>query len=193
MRVSVLASILLAVSCGGSGIPNRVRAGAAGQPASSWQRTSWPGPSSGFNCVMAIYGSGAAPRRPSEFPSPVAPRLAITGVGRLPRQRRRILTMTLARTDRRRQRQRPGHARQPGVLGHAPAPGQRYRQRPVRRRRRLRRRNRELRRHQRHRVLCHESVEPHQGISDGARRSVRRVRRRPSTVLSTAIGRPPTA
>ena len=88
MRVSVLASILLAVGCGGSGSPT---ASAPVPPVSlpdgNYQLAVY---SSGFNCVMATYGSGGTPgqlRQNSRRRRARRRSLA----GRLPRQRRRIL------------------------------------------------------------------------------------------------------
>jgi hypothetical protein len=113
MRVSVLASILLAVSCGGSGSPT---ASAPVPPVSlpdgNYQLAVY---SSGFNCVMATYGSGGTPGSSVRIPVAVALDGDHWRVGSRD-SAAGSLTMTLARTDVGVNGSALGTLAQPGVL-----------------------------------------------------------------------------
>ena len=113
MRVSVLASILLAVGCGGSGSPT---ASAPVPPVSlpdgNYQLAVY---SSGFNCVMATYGVGGTPGSSVRIPVAVALDGDHWRVGSRD-SAAGSLTMTLARTDVGVNGSALGTLAQPGVL-----------------------------------------------------------------------------
>jgi hypothetical protein len=113
MRLSVLASILLAVGCGGAGGPAAPSpVPAVSLPEGDYQLAVY---SSGFGCIMATYGSGGTPGRAVRIPVAVA----------LDGDHWRVasrdssagsLTMTLARTDVGVNGNAWGTLAQPGVL-----------------------------------------------------------------------------
>jgi hypothetical protein len=113
MPRSVLASILLAASCGGAGSPaSPAPVPAVSLPEGNYQLAVY---SSGFNCIMATYGNGGSPSSAVRIPVAVAldgdhwrvaSRDSSTG----------SLTMSLARTDVGVNGNAWGTLAQPGVL-----------------------------------------------------------------------------